>query len=182
MKPKQDMPELLESILAFLAKGKTEKPGRIACHLLNLADKEREEFAQSIEQSIKLTLQKQRPQLVSIFGSINLTMLCHLQNIQFDESIDFMDYPLADIYIADETHRIFLEIFFDGNLEIMDIKYSELSSQDIDEQKRKRIQFLAEKLKKQRINARLSKSKKIGRNDQCPCGSGQKYKNCCQKT
>ena len=24
--------------------------------------------------------------------------------------------------------------------------------------------------------------KKIGRNDPCPCGSGQKYKNCCLKT
>ena len=23
--------------------------------------------------------------------------------------------------------------------------------------------------------------KKIGRNDQCPCGSGKKYKNCCGK-
>ena len=23
------------------------------------------------------------------------------------------------------------------------------------------------------------KAKKIGRNDPCPCGSGQKYKNCC---
>lgn len=24
--------------------------------------------------------------------------------------------------------------------------------------------------------------KKIGRNDPCPCGSGKKYKNCCQQT
>lgn len=25
-------------------------------------------------------------------------------------------------------------------------------------------------------------SKKIGRNDKCPCGSGKKYKNCCLST
>ena len=25
------------------------------------------------------------------------------------------------------------------------------------------------------------KDKKIGRNDPCPCGSGKKYKKCCQK-
>ncbi|NLB42271.1 MAG: hypothetical protein GX815_08430 [Clostridiales bacterium] len=25
------------------------------------------------------------------------------------------------------------------------------------------------------------KSQKVGRNDQCPCGSGKKYKKCCGK-
>ena len=25
------------------------------------------------------------------------------------------------------------------------------------------------------------KAKKVGRNDQCPCGSGKKYKQCCGK-
>jgi hypothetical protein len=25
------------------------------------------------------------------------------------------------------------------------------------------------------------KDRKIGRNELCPCGSGEKYKNCCQK-
>lgn len=27
----------------------------------------------------------------------------------------------------------------------------------------------------------VNSSKKIGRNDPCPCGSGLKYKNCCGK-
>lgn len=29
-------------------------------------------------------------------------------------------------------------------------------------------------------NKRVEKVKKIGRNDPCPCGSGKKYKKCCQ--
>ena len=28
---------------------------------------------------------------------------------------------------------------------------------------------------------RQAKSKKVGRNDPCPCGSGKKYKQCCGK-
>ena len=28
---------------------------------------------------------------------------------------------------------------------------------------------------------RVDKSKQVGRNDPCPCGSGKKYKNCCGK-
>ena len=28
----------------------------------------------------------------------------------------------------------------------------------------------------------IKKKTEAGRNDQCPCGSGKKYKNCCGKT
>ena len=34
---------------------------------------------------------------------------------------------------------------------------------------------------KDHIKQAPKKSKKIGRNDQCPCGSGKKYKQCCGK-
>ncbi len=30
-------------------------------------------------------------------------------------------------------------------------------------------------------NNMKKESKKVGRNDSCPCGSGKKYKNCCGK-
>ena len=30
-------------------------------------------------------------------------------------------------------------------------------------------------------NEMKKESKKVGRNDSCPCGSGKKYKNCCGK-
>ena len=32
---------------------------------------------------------------------------------------------------------------------------------------------------KAKKNVTIRKSKKIGRNDPCPCGSGKKYKKCC---
>ena len=35
---------------------------------------------------------------------------------------------------------------------------------------------------KQRHMQMVREFKKIGRNDPCPCGSGKKYKNCCQQT
>lgn len=44
-----------------------------------------------------------------------------------------------------------------------------------------RFKLLAEKIKQNnKINSQVHiKSKKIGRNSLCPCGSGKKYKNCC---
>ena len=35
--------------------------------------------------------------------------------------------------------------------------------------------------KEQKESTTIRKGKKIGRNDPCPCGSGQKYKKCCGK-
>ena len=43
----------------------------------------------------------------------------------------------------------------------------------LDEQTRKDL------YKKQKLSGTVVKGKKIGRNDQCPCGSGKKYKQCC---
>ncbi|MBD3282613.1 MAG: preprotein translocase subunit SecA [Candidatus Portnoybacteria bacterium] len=37
------------------------------------------------------------------------------------------------------------------------------------------------RLQKQQPQTPISKSKKVGRNDPCPCGSGKKYKKCCGK-
>jgi len=34
---------------------------------------------------------------------------------------------------------------------------------------------------KDAVKTAPKKSKKVGRNDQCPCGSGKKYKQCCGK-
>lgn len=43
------------------------------------------------------------------------------------------------------------------------------------EEKRKEL------YKQQKASGTLRKDKKVGRNDPCPCGSGQKYKKCCGK-
>ena len=34
---------------------------------------------------------------------------------------------------------------------------------------------------KEKVKVSIKNDNKVGRNDQCPCGSGKKYKNCCGK-
>ena len=41
------------------------------------------------------------------------------------------------------------------------------------------IQFKVQSKKNPARNTKSSSSRKIGRNDPCPCGSGKKYKKCC---
>ena len=51
----------------------------------------------------------------------------------------------------------------------------------IDNDQIKKLEILAQQYKKAHTQ-KVREYKKIGRNDPCPCGSGQKYKNCCLKS
>jgi preprotein translocase subunit SecA len=55
----------------------------------------------------------------------------------------------------------------------LDICYDEYIDKD------KHEEFELEDGKEEFIETFVRSSKKIGRNDPCPCGSGKKYKRCC---
>jgi uncharacterized protein len=45
-----------------------------------------------------------------------------------------------------------------------------------------KLEIISDKIKKgKKISSNQIRSNKIGRNSPCPCGSGNKYKNCCLK-
>lgn len=51
----------------------------------------------------------------------------------------------------------------------------------VNEKQLEMLQKLAKRYKEAHT-VKVREYKKIGRNDECPCGSGKKYKNCCLKT
>lgn len=65
----------------------------------------------------------------------------------------------------------------DGTMDIEELRRNllmvDMPSEDL------RIKFLEELYKVETEIKENTKTKKVGRNDLCPCGSGKKYKNCC---
>lgn len=51
----------------------------------------------------------------------------------------------------------------------------------VNEKQLEALQKLAKRYKESHT-VKVREYAKIGRNDECPCGSGKKYKNCCLKT
>lgn len=51
----------------------------------------------------------------------------------------------------------------------------------IDNDQMKKLQVLAQRYRDAHTQ-KVREFPKIGRNDQCPCGSGKKFKNCCMNT
>ena len=51
----------------------------------------------------------------------------------------------------------------------------------IDNDQMKKLQVLAQRYKDAHTQ-KVREFPKVGRNDKCPCGSGEKYKNCCMNS
>jgi len=80
---------------------------------------------------------------------------------------------------AGEGERILLELIYDPAGNLTDEFFSFLRVDAIPVDELEALKRKADKLRLRRINAAKETRGKIGRNDQCPCGSGKKYKKCC---
>ena len=62
---------------------------------------------------------------------------------------------------------------------MLDADWLTLRRIDITEDELPRLAGMAARLRAKRIEKASSGGSKIGRNESCPCGSGQKFKKCC---
>lgn len=108
----------------------------------------------------------------------------NVSNVEFIGFLDGINTSLkaqVDLDTCAEDTEITLDVNFETlYFNMLDNKADWLYSLPqwdniLDETVRKEIQ------KKHRTAKTVVKEEKIGRNDQCPCGSGKKYKKCCGK-
>ena len=90
------------------------------------------------------------------------------------------EYVLSAMLWNQENERVMLEFTFDEACKFQGMKFHRYQLTDIKDDEK---DCLYEK-GKQRAERLLERhrtliSKKIGRNEPCPCGSGKKYKKCC---
>ena len=90
------------------------------------------------------------------------------------------DYTLATMLEVKECERLELNLMYNEQGDIEDIRFKFYSLKDINDERSEELIELGHKYAKSRIQSykNQEKIKKIGRNDPCPCGSGKKYKKC----
>jgi hypothetical protein len=90
----------------------------------------------------------------------------------------------ADMKIRRDTHRTVLFVTNGQNpMSVQLVHWVELKAEEIGEEDKMALEELSVKLRQKRI-AKATEAqgyKGIGRNDQCPCGSGKKFKKCCYR-
>ena len=175
--PHQELPSIIIQILNLLSETKISGRAKAASILLNMSGKTREQFATFTTLALKMTKEKHRPQPFSLTGDTRVTVYCNPTSVSFGEKFDITEHVLANIVIGNEQERLLLELFFDEQDNLANVKFSFLASQDIDKYGKEKIKALADDLSSQRVAQALAKGE-IRRNALCPCGSGKKYKRC----
>lgn len=186
VKPKQILPKMYIRIMDFLLSSDIANKVEISNYLLDFSSESREQFSRWIENELQKQKQTRGFSPFSTSGkaeSLHYTcIVCSPYSINLSEE-QMREYVLSILAWNDESERVLLKLSFDTADNICDIRFLKHSPTDIrdgeldilKERGRERAERLLNKY-------RNTVSKKIGRNDPCPCGSGEKYKNCCGRT
>ena len=174
----QRMPSEMLQILRYLAD--CGLPGRstMACFLLDMAGDVRDGLFKALAaELIKPDAAPCRP--YSTHGDVRLTAIASspMRPMPPTQLAAARRHAQVLVVLHEEPDRTFLHVVYTADSKIESIEWAQLKVTDIDVANQQSLRIEAEEVRL----TRLAKAgiKGIGRNDQCPCGSGRKYKKCC---
>ena len=85
----------------------------------------------------------------------------------------------AIMVMHDEPERVLLALSYDDTGVLLDAEWHFLRRKDISVFELPALQARGEALREARLQKAIAMGGRIGRNEQCPCGSGKKFKKCC---
>jgi hypothetical protein len=175
---KQDMPPLMSELLERLAQ--STKPGRakFASYLLDLAGDWRKNLFDHASQEVARS-GNSRPRPFSTTGDVRITLVPWTKNWGAPEKNWLLDHIKSIILLHGDADRYVLELGFDEEGRLVETDWAMVKQSDIPFMERPRLQEMAESLRGARLTKATGAGRRIGRNDDCPCGSGKKFKRCC---
>jgi len=176
-RPIQDIPSTILEILKVLTNESKVGRARVASKLLDMSGETRHNFESNVRRSIMLTKQRMRPQPVSLFGKVQITVYCIPIEQRFGEDFDITEYVLSTMAVRNEKERLLLELFFNQEDIIISVNFRFINDRDMSNYDESNIKEKSEDFANRRV-ALAKLQGKIKFNGQCPCGSGKKYKYC----
>lgn len=175
---RQKMPLGMAKLLDFLNVSGKYGRSAIAAYLLDLAGDWRERLFDTLTQEVAQASHKY-PLPLSAFGQVRLTVIPWMAQWGRWSAQNSRTHLKAIMVMNNEPDRVLMEISYSENGQIMDAEWQFLQSSDITISELPEFQAMAASLRKPRLQKTTVAKGRIGRNDQCPCGSGKKFKKCC---
>ncbi len=176
--PQQEMPVRLQEIIDVLAS--SSKPGRayLASFLLDSGGELRAMIADGIANQLEgnSRLRRQRPFLVA--GEQPFTVCTWSPKVPRIEG-EALAYAQSVVAANAGAERLLIELEYDATERLIDVHWQNVSLAGLSTEQLAKAQLRGSIGKQQRVSL-ARKSHKIGVNEQCPCGSGKKYKRCCR--
>lgn len=177
--PVQKMPPRLREVLTFLNSNSLPGRSNIASYLLDLAGDWREKLFGWIETELNALPGRGRCLPPSTHGGVRLTIFVSISGVVSHDRASALDHARTVMISTGDSDRTMLELSYGKDSSLIELDWSTVSLEGLPTTEIARLKQAAEKLKEKRVTNAVQSSGKIGRNALCPCGSGKKFKRCC---
>ena len=175
----QEIPARVLEVIQLLAE--SPKPGRsgIASYLLDLGEHWRQTVASNIDEELERQAISKSAQIFSTHGNVDLTIACWGTAWVRRDTTLALEHARIVLLVNEDRRRLLLNLTFTGEAVLSDVDWQWVEMTSIPDEELPKLRAEAERLRRTRVAQARAKKRKIGRNEQCPCGSGKKYKKCC---
>ncbi len=174
----QKMPAGLMALLEFLSLSGKDGRSAIADYILDGSGDWRDRMFNTLAQELERAEVKQ-PRPFSTFGELRLTACVWTPRWPRPSANEMRDHTRAIMVMHGELDRVLLELSYDDSGELLDTEWHFFRRADITVFELPALQARGETLREARLQKAIATGGRIARNEQCPCGSGKKYKKCC---
>ncbi len=177
---RQEMPDIFKQIISFASVNNVPHRRLLVSTLLNCAGDTRNKIKSEIEHVLMRQEKNMRVITLSL-SNINMILICWQEGVvSYDESFA-RDQPYIAMIAAKQEEYLSVELFFNKERDLIGMHVMPIKKSDIPSERIQHYEQEAEDFRNYRLGKVKSINGKIGRNANCPCGSGLKFKKCCGK-
>lgn len=173
---RQDMPPRLAEIIGFLGRSKVARRSELASFLLDAAGDFRNTLCGTIDQALHENSALGRARPISFYGSMAMTLYIWSPSAPWLAK-EATDHARVVCAANNEPSRRLVELEYNTEDALIDAHMTLVDLTLLSATEMARIQKASVALKDKRVRQAQERAK-IGRNDPCPCGSGEKFKRC----
>jgi len=175
-KPRQKMPHRIAEIVDSLDTLNEPHRAELSSFILDGAGDWRDTLASSIENALKENKQLKRARPLSSYGGIEMTQFVWSPDARRNAE-GAIEHARVVMLADNKTDRRLVEFEYDKDGKLFGAHLRNVTLVGVPEPEIERLRATGVALQQRRIASAQTKGK-IGRNDQCPCGSGKKWKKC----
>ncbi len=176
LKPRQKMPHRIAEIVDLLGASNEPHRAELSSFILDGAGDWRDTLASSIENALKENKELKRARPLSSYGGMEMTQFVWSPDAPRNAE-GAIEHARVVMLADNKTDRRLVEFEYDKDGKLFGAHLRHVTLVGVPEAEIERLRVKGVALQQRRIASAQIKGK-IGRNDQCPCGSGKKWKKC----
>ena len=175
-KPRQKMPRRIAEIVDLLGSSNEPHRAELSSYILDGAGDWRDTLASSIENALKENKELKRSRPLSSYGGMEMTQFVWSHDAPRNAQ-GAIEHTRVVMLADKKAARRLVELEYDEDGKLFGAHLRHVTLAGVPQTEIERLRAEGVALQQRRIASAQAKGK-IGRNDQCPCGSGKKWKKC----